>query len=46
MVNRVFMGERVHRIKMRCLFADVDGDERNSSTSRAAIENPRPLRNN
>jgi hypothetical protein len=45
MVNRVLMGERVQRIKTRCLFGDVDGEVRNSSMSREAIEYPRPLGN-
>jgi hypothetical protein len=43
MVNRVFIGERVHRIKMRCFLGDVDGEVRNSSMSREAVENPKPL---
>jgi hypothetical protein len=43
MVNRVFMGERVHRIKMRSLFGDVEGEMRNSSMSLAAAEYPKPL---
>jgi hypothetical protein len=32
------MGERVQRVKMRCLFGDVEGEVRNSSISLAAIE--------
>jgi len=38
MVNRVFMGERVHRIRTRCLFGGVAGEMRNSSMSLAAVE--------
>jgi hypothetical protein len=38
MVKRVLIGERVHRIRTRCLFSGVDGDVMNSSISLAAIE--------
>jgi hypothetical protein len=36
-VNRVFMGDRVQRTRIRCLLGEVEGEVRNSSMSRAAI---------
>ena len=42
-MNLVFIGERVQRIRTRCLLGGVDGEVRNSSMSRAAIAYPRPL---
>lgn len=37
------MGDRVQRMRIRCLFGVVWGEVKNSSMSRAAMENPRPL---
>lgn len=45
MVKRVLRGERVQRIRIRCLEGGVEGEVRNSSMRRHAIANPRPLMN-